>query len=215
MKPLGELNHYEILEVAPDAPREEIERAWRLARATYAEGSLAVYSVYGDDEVAAIRERIDLAWQVLADPDARREYDASLPREDEGAEIPMEIALAFEPVDSPLPPTPEFADYPEFAELEELDENGSDFNGARLRRSRLHRGLEIEQIAQVTKINPTYLRFIEDERYDDLPAPVYVRGFVSAYARCLGLDADTAAGSYMERFQAAQVVEPQRGRRSR
>jgi hypothetical protein len=30
---------------------------------------------------------------------------------------------------------------------------------------------------------PTYLRFIGEDRYDALPAAVYVRGFVTAYAR--------------------------------
>ena len=122
------------------------------------------------------------------------------------AEIPVEITLAFEGSDNGLP-TPE---------LEPLDdEPGTPYDGARLRRSRLHRGVEIEQIAQVTKINPTYLHFIESERFDDLPAPVYVRGFVSAYARCVGLDADAVAASYMERFRASRETGPPRNRLSR
>ena len=50
-------------------------------------------------------------------------------------------------------------------------------------------------------MNPTYLRFIEEERFDDLPAAVYVRGFVKGYARCLGLDPDRVAPSYMRRYE--------------
>ena len=41
MKPLSEQDHYETLEVAREAGLEEIERAYRLARATYADDSLA------------------------------------------------------------------------------------------------------------------------------------------------------------------------------
>ncbi len=207
MKPLTELSHYEVLEVGADAARDELERAWRMARSTYVEGSLGVYSVFGDSEVSAIRQRIDEAWRVLSDPDARRAYDAARAAGNgaELPELPMEISLDFEPeVPAPAP------------ELEALEEDAdAPFDGARLRRTRLHCGLEIEQIASVTKINPTYLRFIEEERFDDLPAPVYVRGFVAAYARCVGLDADRAAGSYMERFQASRAGDPPRGRRRR
>ena len=48
---------------------------------------------------------------------------------------------------------------------------------------------------------PDLLRFIEDERFDALPAAVYVRGFVTAYAGCLGLDAERVASGYMERYE--------------
>jgi len=80
------------------------------------------------------------------------------------------------------------------------------YDGARLRRARMRRGLELDQIAQVTKINPTYLRFLEEERFDDLPAAVYVRGFVAAYARCCGLDLGAVVPSYMERFETARIA---------
>jgi cytoskeletal protein RodZ len=60
--------------------------------------------------------------------------------------------------------------------------------------------MEIEDIAGVTKINPSYLRFIEEERFPDLPDPVYVRGFVAAYASCVGLDSKQVASSYMKRL---------------
>ena len=214
MKPISELNHYEVLEVQPDAPGDEIERAWRLARSTYDAASLAVYSIYGDDETREIRERIDQAWQVLSDPESRTAYDAELPAEEGVRELPLEISLAFDDPEGPVAvsaPVP--LPTPEFETLE--DDANAPFDGPRLRRSRLHRGLEIEHIAKETKINPTYLRFIEEERFDDLPAPVYVRGFVSAYARCVGLDADETADSYMKRFQASRVEEPPSNRRVR
>ena len=114
------------------------------------------------------------------------------------------------PVEAPPP-----AERPMARELEAFDEadEAADavWDGPRLRRARLVRGLEIEDVATTTKINPTYLRFLEEERFDDLPAVVYVRGFVAAYARLLGLDPTRVAPSYVARFEEQRSATP-RGR---
>ncbi len=197
MKPLGELDHYEVLEVAPDASPEEVERAYRVVRAAYADGSLGTYSVFDTDESATLRERVEAAYRVLSDPEARRAYDAAhRTTPDEPAPAP----LRFEPVGSAAGEAPATS-FDVFEESEEADAN-AEWDGARLRRARLMRAVELRQIAHLTKINPTYLRFLEEERFEDLPAPVYVRGFVTAYAQSLGLDARRVAGSYMHRFLA-------------
>jgi len=186
VKALSEQDNYEILEASRGASVGAIERAYRLALATYSEGSLAGYSVFEDGDVPVLRDRIEHAYAVLSDRDARRAYDATLEAVDDA-----------EPPVSSL--TPEEAGG--LADVfEDLDDSGGEFTGARLRRTRLRQGLEIEQIAANTKINPLYLRFIEAERFDDLPAAVYVRGFVCSFAKCVGLDADPVARSYMARF---------------
>jgi len=96
-------------------------------------------------------------------------------------------------------------------ELALEEEEPGEYDGGRLRRSRIHRGIELEDIAGWTKINPTYLRFIEEDRYDELPAPVYVRGFVTAYAECVGLDGKQVASSYMQSFEGG-TRKDRRGR---
>ena len=58
MKPFSEQTHYEILELEPSATEEQIERAYRVARSTYASDSLATYSVYDESELRALQERI-------------------------------------------------------------------------------------------------------------------------------------------------------------
>ena len=83
--------------------------------------------------------------------------------------------------------------------LDELEESEGEWTGARLRRARLRQGIELDEISKITKVNPTYLAFIEEERFDGLPASVYVRGFVAGYAGCLGLDAKQVAASYLQR----------------
>lgn len=200
MKPLAEQTHYEVLDVPPSASPDEIERAFALAAATWAADSLAVYSILGAEDAADVRERVALAHRVLSDPEARRRYDDTL---DEPAPVvdrvqrALEAALADEPPPAELDPALRGLDDPD----DEAD--GADFGGARLRRARLRRGLELDQIANITKINPTYLRFLEEEHFVGLPAPVYVRGFVVAYARCVGLDPRSVAASYMQRFFVA------------
>ena len=205
MKPLSEQDHYEVLDIARDVPLDGIERAYRLARATYGESSLAGYSILDDADCAAMRERIETAYRVLADDDARRAYDAAL----RSLEPPLEPGLFDEPaaaaaaVEEPAPIEP-------FEELEE--ESSGEFDGARLRRARLRRGLELDDVARATKITPTYLRFLEDERFEDLPARVYVRGFVTLYAGCVGLDPEKVALSYMFRFDESLPTTRRRGR---
>ena len=202
MKVLDVQNHYQVLEVSPGARPEEIDRAYRLAEATWAEGSLALYSVFDDADAEVVRERIREAYGVLSDEDARRVYDEE----------------AFD-----LPPEPQSAEVSRFAALEPPEEgrdaleialdrahDGSDegedatYDGPCLRRARMQRGFEVEDIAGITKIGAGYLKEIEEEAFDSLPAAVYVRGFVAAYARAIGLDPNRVAASYMLRLEAAR-----------
>ena len=186
MKPISDQDHYEVLEISHEASAEEIERAYRLARATYADESLAGYSVFGEGEAEAVRQRIETAYRVLSNDESRQDYAAS-----------SSAAPA---------PAPDVAALPAARGLDELeasDEETGDFDGPKLRWSRMRRGIEIEEIAGVTKINPTYLRFIEEERFSDLPAPVYVRGFVNAYAKAVGLDPQHVVTSFMKRLAAS------------
>ena len=210
MKPLSDMNHYEVLEVPPDATEDDVERAYRVAAATYETDSLATYSLYEENELDAIRERIEQAYRVLASNEARESYDESLggrPPAAQGGRV--EIQLDFE-AGADTRPAEVASEIDEFTDLEHPSEGS--FDGARLRRTRLARGIEIAQIAQVTKINPRFLRSIEEERFEDLPADVYVRGFVDAYARCVGLAPQRVVPVYMERLRAARPLAQATGR---
>ncbi len=68
-------------------------------------------------------------------------------------------------------------------------------------------GMSVREVAERTKISPMKIIQIEEERYTQLPAPVYLRGFIVAYCRALGLpDIDTLVGNFLER-QRQEVVE--------
>ena len=62
--------------------------------------------------------------------------------------------------------------------------------GATLRDARLRQNLEISECAHATRIRERYLVAIEDGRFESLPDPAYVNGFVRAYATHLGVTID-------------------------
>ena len=78
MKRLADQTLYEILEVAADAAAPAIEAAYERARALYAPGSLATYTLMTPEEATLLTTRIEDAKRTLLDPDARSRYDASL-----------------------------------------------------------------------------------------------------------------------------------------
>ena len=173
--------------------------------------SLASYSVCDPHDAAAMRERIELAFRVLADPNSRARYDDGLG--EDGAPPKDEVEYGLDPANDEPPPVPEVE--PEIAGFDDLDEaDDAPFDGARLRRARLRHGLDLERISAVTKVSPSYLHFLEEEQFDDLPATVYIRGFLAAYARCVGLDPERVVPPYMARVHESRVPS-ERGRRER
>lgn len=64
-----------------------------------------------------------------------------------------------------------------------------------LRDTRVLAGLSLSDVERDTRINRVYLEAIEEGRFQDIPAPVYARGFVRSYARYLGLDAEEAVAA--------------------
>jgi cytoskeletal protein RodZ len=68
--------------------------------------------------------------------------------------------------------------------------------GERLRRARQERSLSFAEAAALTKLKPTYLQALEDNRYDDLPAPFYAKNFIHMYGNALGLDGKQLAQEF-------------------
>jgi cytoskeleton protein RodZ len=85
--------------------------------------------------------------------------------------------------------------------------------GSSLREARLRQNLDFPELEERTKIRPKYLRALEDERFDILPAPTYVRGFLRSYAESLGLDGQPFVDEYNSRFTVGEDDAPLRARR--
>jgi cytoskeletal protein RodZ len=69
--------------------------------------------------------------------------------------------------------------------------------GEELRRERIIRDVSLEEISAATKISIRLLTALENSDVSRLPAPVYSRGFIRAYARHLGLDPDEMINAYL------------------
>lgn len=68
--------------------------------------------------------------------------------------------------------------------------------GSRLKTQRESRSLSLMDIARTTKIPEHQIQKLELGRFDDLPADVFVRGFLRSYCRAVGLDVDDTLRAY-------------------
>jgi cytoskeletal protein RodZ len=80
--------------------------------------------------------------------------------------------------------------------------------GSSLRDARMRQELDFDELEERTKIRPKYLRALEDEQFDILPAPTYVKGFLRSYAEALGLDGQPFVDEYNSRFAVGGDDEP-------
>jgi curved DNA-binding protein CbpA len=111
-----------------------------------------------------------------------------------------------EPESAPLngEPTPEVVlPVPVRARPKEVPQN-AEFNGELLRQIRESQGLSLVQVSERTRISVRHLENVEADRYDALPATVYLRGMVMNLARELKLDPIRVARSYLVLVAGAQ-----------
>jgi cytoskeleton protein RodZ len=85
--------------------------------------------------------------------------------------------------------------------------------GDKLKKEREKRGITLDDVALNTKIGTRFLRALEEEHFDQLPGGIFNRGFVRAYARCVGLDEDQAIADYLmasgeAQPKKAEIAEP-------
>jgi cytoskeleton protein RodZ len=74
--------------------------------------------------------------------------------------------------------------------------------GNSLREARVRQQLELGEVELATKIRSRYLRALEEETFDALPAQTYVKGFLRTYADYLGLDGQLYVDEFNSRFGA-------------
>lgn len=60
--------------------------------------------------------------------------------------------------------------------------------GQILAEERQRRSITVAQMAEITKIKPKYLKYLEANQFDKLPSAIFVKGFIKAYARVLDFD---------------------------
>jgi cytoskeleton protein RodZ len=82
--------------------------------------------------------------------------------------------------------------------------------GDQLRETRLRNRIDITDVEAATKIRAKYLRALENEEWELLPGPTFVKTFLRTYADYLGLDARNLVEEYRARYErpAAQELTP-------
>lgn len=208
---------YALLRITPEASKLDVINAYRRAKLAFRKDSLAVYSLYDENDLEIIRGQIDQAYAVLSDRDKRLTYDVQhghvpvegmedrvwpdedeLPTESEklneaGANDP---SVAKENAGSNvvhLRPAKK-RDYD--PDLERQMQTAEVFSGMLLRDIREYRGVDLQNVAAHTRISMVYLQAIEDEDVAALPAKVYLKGYVGQYAAELGLEPHRVVQGY-------------------
>ena len=70
--------------------------------------------------------------------------------------------------------------------------------GSYLKHERELRGVPLEEISRITKIHIRFLEALEDNRFDELPGEVFIKGYIRSYSNIIGSDADEMLNSYEE-----------------
>ncbi len=81
--------------------------------------------------------------------------------------------------------------------------------GSTLREARMRAHIDISEFEASTKIRAKYLRALENEEWDLLPGPTYVKSFLRTYADALGLDGRLLIEEFKLRHERLSDVELQ------
>ena len=220
----GSKNYYEVLEVPTDASTDDLHKGYVRAKNAYSQDSLALYSLMTKDECDQIIDLIDEAYSILSDPDKRRLYDQarginqnlnyknSAPARNQDPDAQHNLRGAPQTTQhnnmSKIVAKKRFdLAYSINEDFEKKIESCTEFSGKFLKEIREYKAVDIPRMADMTKVSKTYIRHIEEEEYDKLPAPAYVRGFVYQYAKCLKLNPDLVANSYLYIMKNARGEE--------
>jgi curved DNA-binding protein CbpA len=193
MKRYTGVNFYDLLEVSPSATPEQIRQAYEMAKQTYGSDSMVTYSLFDSQSRNQIMDRIEQAFSTLADERLRRAYD-------------QEIGLKQKPVETVppgmsgsavVPSPPVGGTESETPPDRSVTVREEEVRGPFLKEIREKRGIPLQEIADKTRINITYLEYIERENFKSLPAEVYLKGYLEQYAGSLGLQPTALIAGYL------------------
>jgi flagellar biosynthesis protein FlhG len=178
-------SYHDLLEIHRGSTEEEIRKAFKQKKEIFASDSFVTHGLMHAGELEAVQRQLREAYDVLMDPLRRKAYELSVfPADQAEDDVDGGQARAREN----LPPAPAVGP-------------DTEFTGAMLRAVRESQGLELKEISKRTKIGVAYLQSLEEEDFQRLPESVYVRGFVTEFARCVDLDPSHVARTYMRRVK--------------
>lgn len=200
--------YYEILDVAANASFEEIHRAFREIQSIYDKESLSTYSLFSPKERTAILAEAKQAYQTLSNREKREVYDTRLVDAGCLSEEQRFSSKSKTPVPVFTTGSPEGNGHVEkslkekttgaaFLELRQKVQAKSAISGRDLKALRLHAGISLADIFEMSRVSETTLRAIESDNAATLPPSIYLKGFLKSYAECLDLDPAIIVQGYM------------------
>jgi len=73
--------------------------------------------------------------------------------------------------------------------------------GDALREARVRKGLTLKDVEDGTKIRSKYIQALEEDDFEVIPGPTFVKGFLRTYGGFLGLDTDLLVDEYRSRYE--------------
>lgn len=200
-------NYYDILEVNPHCAQHEVTSAYEKARVTYSNDNPAIYTIFSDEEARDLLKLVEEAYSVLGNKTLRSLYDEKLGqigsrKEDLSFEnLKAQSRTQFpERIKKPVSTKSEYQVDPDF---EAKMKANTDWTGAWIKKVREYKQIPLERMSEITKISSYYISSIEKVDPKNLPAAVFVRGYVSQISKILGLNEKNVCDSYMSHFKSA------------
>lgn len=201
-------NFYELLNIPSNASQEDVDKAYAQAQEVYSFANPAVKEVFTEDESVMFLKYVDEAYQILGNSELRKIYDEKTSSSNHRTEeIVAEMVLVVEQMHKKQV---EEESKPLFVrdEIFEIEISScSNWNGALIKRLRQYKQMTPEAVYEKTKINPWYVTAIEEMDAKNLPASVFVRGYVVQIAKLFGLNEKLVADSYMKNFNLSSCAK--------
>ncbi len=199
-------NYYEILELGTSAAQHEITKAYDRAKKTYSGDNPAIYTVFSEKEARELLKLIEEDYSVHGNKTLRTIYDQRLlGKYSEGLDLSFDSILTASRQNFPEPKEKsQKISYRIDENMEKEIQAQTEWTGEFLKKVREYKNIPIERMSEKTKINVFYLSAVEANDKMNLPAPVFVRGYVVQIAKVLGLNEKITADSYMRSFRALQ-----------
>ena len=175
---------YPLFELTPNATPDELREAYLKTKSIFAPSNTAMNSVYTDLERAQILKKLEEAYETLSQSTSMNSHPPHTPHPQSLPPLKVDTSG----------PT-EVSNRIQTMNAEKI------WNGECIQNARLALGLSLEEVSKRTKIKKTYLIAIETEDFANLPAPVYVRGFISQIAKTLLLPSEKVTHAYFERYK--------------
>ncbi len=212
MKRLTEQNYYTLLGISPEATFEEVRSAYDQAMSIYSADSIATYSLLTREERERMLSRLVDAYKTLTNSQLRKEYNSFLV--EKGELSPQEIGLSSLRDSDTAKGKLRDVSVESLVQREErtenenqpsgdnldLPDNPTSVTGRDIKMLRIAGDISLEEIYRKTNITKKTVEDIEEENFENLPALVYLKGFLKTYAKVLNINEDQMVDGYIERF---------------